>query len=101
MHPGDRPGGAVQRRPLAPYQAAEQRRFRQRETPSAQVVAFLEDFPDLRHDLGLAEVPHYSTLCYAERWLLKKRGIRKLQACHTDSRLPAAAEVRVGARLLP
>ena len=38
------------------------------------VVAFLEDFPELRGDLGLAKVPHYSTLCYAERRLLKKGG---------------------------
>ncbi len=35
-------------------------------------VAFLEDFPELRADLGLTKVPHYSTLCYAERRLLKK-----------------------------
>ena len=35
-------------------------------------VAFLEDFPELRRDLGLAKVPHYSTLCYAEQRLLKK-----------------------------
>jgi hypothetical protein len=38
------------------------------------VVALLEDFPALRRDLGLAKVPHYSTLCYAERRLLKKGG---------------------------
>jgi hypothetical protein len=37
-------------------------------------VAFLDDFPELRRDLGLAKVPHYSTLCYAERRLLKKGG---------------------------
>ena len=36
------------------------------------VVAFLDDFPELRADLGLTKVPHYSTLCYAERRLLKK-----------------------------
>ena len=36
------------------------------------VVAVLQDFPELRQDLGLAEVPHYSTLCYAARRLLKK-----------------------------
>src|SRR4051794_41855315 len=36
------------------------------------VVAFLEDFPALRQDLGLAQVPHYSTLCYAERRLLQR-----------------------------
>src|SRR5690242_18711832 len=35
-------------------------------------VAFLEDFPELRADLGLSKVPHYSTLCYAEQRLLKK-----------------------------
>ena len=36
------------------------------------VVALLDDFPELRADLGLTRVPHYSTLCYAERRLLKK-----------------------------
>ncbi len=36
------------------------------------VVAVLEDFPELRADLGLAKVPHYSTLCYAERRLLER-----------------------------
>jgi hypothetical protein len=38
------------------------------------VVAVLADFPALRADLGLARVPHYSTLCYAEKRLLQKRG---------------------------
>ena len=38
------------------------------------VVAALEDCSDLRRDLGLAKVPHYSTLCYAEQRLLKKGG---------------------------
>jgi hypothetical protein len=36
------------------------------------VVQFLEDFAELREDLGLSKVPHYSTLCYAESRLLKK-----------------------------
>jgi hypothetical protein len=37
------------------------------------VVALLQDFPELRQDLGLGEdVPHYSTLCYATQRLLKK-----------------------------
>jgi hypothetical protein len=36
------------------------------------VVAFLADFAELRDDLGLTAVPHYSTLCYAGRRLLKK-----------------------------
>src|SRR5437764_6653644 len=34
----------------------------------------LKDFAELRDDLGLADVPHYSTLCYAEQRLLKKGG---------------------------
>ena len=38
------------------------------------VVAFLADFPELRGDLGLSKVPHYSTLCYAEQRLLQKGG---------------------------
>jgi hypothetical protein len=38
------------------------------------VAAFLEGFPELRADLGLTKVPHYSTLCYAEQRLLKKGG---------------------------
>ena len=38
------------------------------------VAAVLADFPELRADLGLTKVPHYSTLCYAERRLLKKGG---------------------------
>ena len=36
------------------------------------VVQFLADFGELRDDLGLQEVPHYSTLCYAEQRLLKR-----------------------------
>jgi hypothetical protein len=36
------------------------------------VVAFLDDFAELRGDLGLAKVPDQSTLCYAQQRLLKK-----------------------------
>src|SRR5207248_6291497 len=36
------------------------------------VAQFLADFAEIRADLGLNGVPHYSTLCYAERRLLKK-----------------------------
>jgi hypothetical protein len=36
------------------------------------VAQFLADFAEIRTDLGLTDVPHYSTLCYAERRLLKK-----------------------------
>jgi len=35
------------------------------------VVAFLADFAELRDDLGLAKLPHYSTLKYAQDRLLK------------------------------
>jgi len=36
------------------------------------VVQMLADFSDLRADLGLSQVPHYSTLCKAAARLLKK-----------------------------
>jgi hypothetical protein len=36
------------------------------------VAQFLTDFAEIRTDLGLNRVPHYSTLCYAASWLLKK-----------------------------
>lgn len=37
------------------------------------LVIRLAEWGELRRALGLADVPHYSTLCYAERRLLKKR----------------------------
>ena len=36
------------------------------------IIQMLHDFSDLRRVLHLKQVPHYSTLCYAERRLLKK-----------------------------
>jgi hypothetical protein len=36
------------------------------------VAQFLADFAEIRDDLGLDKVPHYSTLCYAAGRLLKK-----------------------------
>src|SRR5262245_52405325 len=38
------------------------------------VVKMLDDFAELRRDLGLAAAPHYSTLCKAAGRLLKKGG---------------------------
>ena len=38
------------------------------------VVQHLDDFAELRQDLGLSKVPDHSTLCYAEKRLLKKGG---------------------------
>jgi hypothetical protein len=36
------------------------------------IAQLLSDLGDLREDLGLTKVPHYSTLCYAASRLLKK-----------------------------
>lgn len=36
------------------------------------VAQLLTDLGDLREDLGLEKVPHYSTLCYAAARLLRK-----------------------------
>jgi hypothetical protein len=36
------------------------------------IAQLLTDLADLRKDLGLTKVPHYSTLCYAASRLLKK-----------------------------
>jgi hypothetical protein len=44
------------------------------------VVATLADFAELRADLGLTKVPDHSTLCYAERRLLK-RGTSSSSCC--------------------
>ena len=38
------------------------------------VVEWLGKWAELREAIGLKRVPHYSTLCYAERRLLKKGG---------------------------
>jgi Transposase domain (DUF772) len=43
-------------------------------TDDRGVVAVLEDFPELRADLGLTKVPDHSTLWYAQRRLLQKGG---------------------------
>ena len=39
------------------------------------IIQYLEDFSDLRAELGIKTVPHYSTLCYAEKRLLKKTSV--------------------------
>ena len=36
------------------------------------IAQLLTDFAELRDELGLTKVPHYSTLCYAAARLLKK-----------------------------
>jgi hypothetical protein len=54
------------------------------------VVAALADFADLRADLGLSKVPDHSTLCYAERRLLK-RGTSSSSSCAPPRPQPIAA----------
>ena len=41
------------------------------------VVQMLADFAELRQDLGLTAPPHYSTLCYAAKRLLKKGSLSR------------------------
>jgi hypothetical protein len=36
------------------------------------IAALLAEWAELRHVLALKKVPHYSTLCYARRRLLKR-----------------------------
>ena len=36
------------------------------------ITQMLKDFSDLRKVLDMKKVPHYSTLCYAEKRLVKK-----------------------------
>ena len=36
------------------------------------LIQMLADWSDLRKLLGIAKLPHYSTLCYAEQRMLKK-----------------------------
>ena len=49
------------------------------------VARLLEDFAELRADLGLDKVPHFSTLCYAAGRLLKKG-----RSSSSSSRRPCA-----------
>jgi hypothetical protein len=73
------------REALPPYSAARSRKdFTQHQlfailalkaflkTDYRGVAQFLTDFAEIRADLGLEKVPHYSTLCYAEGRLLKR-----------------------------
>jgi hypothetical protein len=71
---------------LPPYSAAKSRKdFTQHQlfailalktffkTDYRGVARMLHDFAELREELGLPEVPHYSTLCYAAGRLKKGR----------------------------
>jgi hypothetical protein len=39
------------------------------------VIEWVGQWPKLQRTLGLTRLPHYSTLCYAERRLLKKTAL--------------------------
>lgn len=54
------------------------------------LVAWLATWAELREVLGLKRVPHYSTLCYAERRLLKKGAPLDSLTRHFASRASAA-----------
>ena len=53
-------------------------------------VQLLSDWSDLREVIGLRQVPHYSTLCYAERRLLKKLGSAGCSTRPSARRISAA-----------
>ncbi len=54
------------------------------------VVEWLKGWSELREVLGLKRVPHYSTLCYAEGRLLKKRALPCSLTKRFASRVAAA-----------
>ncbi len=54
------------------------------------VTQFLADFAELRADLGLTKVPHYSTLSYAGQRLLKKGGSSSCSPAPPRPQLTAA-----------
>src|SRR3978361_310078 len=54
------------------------------------IARLLPDLADLRKDLGLDTVPHYSTLCYAASRLLKK-GRSCASSCAPPRPQPTAA----------
>ena len=40
------------------------------------MIEMLKKWQELREVIGLEDIPHYSTLCYAEDRLLKKKGLQ-------------------------
>ena len=54
------------------------------------VVALVAEWTELRRALGLKSVPHYSTLCYAERRLLKGGRSLSFSAPASSGRGPRA-----------
>lgn len=54
------------------------------------IVQMLRDWSDLRRALELERIPHYSTLCYAERKLLKKGALTESSPKPSHVRADAA-----------
>jgi len=54
-----------------------------------ELIVWLHRWAELREALGLKRVPHYSTLCYAEDRLLKKRA--PSASCAPPWRSPVSA----------
>jgi len=54
------------------------------------LVEWLKRWGELREALGLKRVPHYSTLCYAERRLLKKGALPASSTSAVAARVAAA-----------
>jgi hypothetical protein len=54
------------------------------------IIAMLSEWTDLRETLGLKQVPHYSTLWYAEKRLLKKGAFSNSSQQHCSRREEAA-----------
>lgn len=54
------------------------------------IVQLLHDLTDLREALGLMYVPHYSTLCYAEKRLLKKISLTDFYLSSLTKRMKSA-----------
>ena len=55
-----------------------------------RTIQMLKDWSDLRRELGLTKVPHYSTLCYAQQRLIKKGLSTDCSKPSCDKLAPAA-----------
>ena len=54
------------------------------------IIVLLKEWSDLREAMGLRTVPNYSTLCYAERRLMKKGALTASSTASSAPRRDAA-----------
>jgi hypothetical protein len=54
------------------------------------IIVLLKEWSDLREAIGLSTVPNYSTLCYAERRLMKKGALTASSTASSAPRRDAA-----------